>query len=78
MQENNQSTSAPADSLHSVVRALLPRYVGHYRLDPKTKWPLCEYWPGDEVWADTIHIHIYWNNTAHWFLFAMPDWACRK
>ena len=59
------------------MAALLPRYVGHYILDPKHKLPMLEYWPGDGVWADTIHIHIYWRGESHWWLFALPDWLCR-
>lgn len=63
--------------LKRVVRALLPRFVGHYACEKTITKPWIEYWPGDEVWADTIHCHIYWRGTSHWWLFALPDWLCR-
>lgn len=64
------SEPAKPGSLERVVRAM-PRY--HHQSGAKQDWKL-EYWPGDEQWRNSLHLHWNWMGRGHWLCIFLPEW----
>ena len=65
-----QTGSAARGCVQRVVRAM-PRY--HHQSGAKQDWKL-EYWPGDEQWRDSLHLHWNWMGRGHWLCIFLPEW----
>jgi hypothetical protein len=63
--------SANGGCLRRLVRRFLPGY--HYQSGRICgNWSI-EYWPGDEQWKHSVHLHWNWRGRRQWLCVFIPE-----